>query len=395
MKKLFLVLLFFILIPQVVALTESLEIGEYTVTYSYDENDVEAGESFNIKVILTNDGENKSDIRFEFEEDFPFKFKDEDDLKISLLGEEESRSASFRIEVDEDARSQEYELEFRLEDEDDDYDDEIDIKVDSNQPELIIGDVRSVPLIITPDRDNIQLTITVQNIGGGDANFVRARLELPEGFTSSNSYSDISNLGSIGESEGKEAIFFIDTAKVLDSGAFEADLILEYEDPNDNNKASRLKFDLPVKGRPQFIVSDFEVSPGEVPIGTDDAEVRITITNIGFEEGKETSVRVFESSDIPFEFNEKTRTIGSLKNGESGTGVFTFNVDSNAKTNDYIVKIQIRTVSEGNVYISDETISIEIRESERGNLGVIISLIVLIILVIILIFSVTKLRSRK
>ena len=137
------------------------------------------------------------------------------------------------------------------------------------------------------------------------------------------------------------------------------------------------------------------MSPEKVPAGTDDAEVRITIRNIGFEEGKETSLRVFESGDIPIEFNEKTRTIGSLKNLEEGSAIFTFDADSNAKPNDYIIKVQIRTVSEGDVFVSDDTINIEIGENEGGNFSLVIALIILIILVIVFIFVYSRLRTQK
>jgi hypothetical protein len=386
------ILMFFL--TGVSAITESVSVGDYLVEYEYSVSRAEAGEKFSLKVTITNEGdENKEDILFEFNEDDPFDLDRDDSFGIDLLEPEQSESETFRVEIDDDARDQDYDLEFTIEDSEDDYKDEVIIEVDSNRPDLIIGDIRSLPSTISPDLEDVQLILTIENIGGGDAEFVRIKLKLPKGFSSSSSFSDISNLGIIKEGGSKEVTFFIDTAENLEAGNHNGVLSLEYEDPNSNEETQELSFDLPVKGRPQFIISGSSTNPLPVPGGSKDVELRVTVQNIGDEEAEETSIRVFESSDQPFEFSEKTRHIGSLQAGESGTAVFSMEVDGDARANTYYLKVQTRTVNDGNVLVTEKTLPVKVVEGEGTNfIGIGVFGIVIIV---ILIFVVRIYRKRK
>jgi len=387
-----------LLTTNISALTsETIEIGDYTFEYEYDLNQAEAGERFRLSVTLTNNDDiDKTDIRLKFDEDNPFEFLDDDDLKIDVLkpGTNYSVTNSFRIRIDDDAKSQEYEIEFKLEDDEDDYDDEIDIEVESTEPELIIGNIDSVPTIIGPDIEDIELKLTVENIGGGDANFIRAKLKLPVGFTTSSSFSDISNLGTLKEGENKEISFFLDSDETLESNVFVAELSLEYEDQKDNSRSDTLKFDIPVKGKPQFEIISTETEPKATAQGGT-GKLIIEIQNIGEEEGRETLVRVFENADLPIEFEEKTDLIGSLDKGESGTAVFDYTVDSDANIKPYLIKVYIRTVDKDNILTSEETVSITVIKRERSNFIPMLFIIIAVILIIVLIVLIFKLPQPK
>lgn len=392
-KTIFLLVIAVLFVSQVSALTETLVVDDYVLEYEYSPSDAEAGERFSLRVTITNEGElPKSEVELEFNEDDPFDFDGDDDWTIGALAVDESKSNTFRIEIDEDALDQDYDIEFEIKDEDDSYEDEIEIAVDSNIPELIIGDVSAIPTIISPDLEDIKLTLMVENIGGGDANFVRASIELPGGFTSSSSFSDTANLGTIAESDNKEAIFYIDTEERLPAEEHEGTLVLQYEDPNDNSQVERLTFNLPVKGRPQFIITDTDTTPNTLEAGSP-GEMILTIQNIGEEEGEETSVRVFEDADNPFEFNEKTQRIGSLEPGESGSAVFSFDVEGDANDRSYFVRVQVRTVNEGNVLVEEKSVRVPVTQPEGTNfmqLGLIAIPILLVIVLMILVF-----RRRK
>lgn len=392
-KTIFLLVIAVLFVSQVSALTETLVVDDYVLEYEYSPSDAEAGERFSLRVTITNEGElPKSEVELEFNEDDPFDFDGDDDWTIGALAVDESKSNTFRIEIDEDALDQDYDIEFEIKDEDDSYEDEIEIAVDSNIPELIIGDVSAIPTIISPDLEDIKLTLMVENIGGGDANFVRASIELPGGFTSSSSFSDTANLGTIAESDNKEAIFYIDTEERLPAEEHEGTLVLQYEDPNDNSQVERLTFNLPVKGRPQFIITDTDTTPNTLEAGSP-GEMILTIQNIGEEEGEETSVRVFEDADNPFEFNEKTQRIGSLEPGESGSAVFSFDVEGDANDRSYFVRVQVRTVNEGNVLVEEKSVRVPVTQPEGTNflqLGLISIPILLVIVLMILVF-----RRRK
>jgi len=371
------------------ATSNFVNLGEYDMEYTY--NEAVAGDRFTLTVTITNqDNENKSDVRFEFDEKDPFEFVGDDDWNIGELSEGESVTKNFRIEIDEDADSDDYELEFTLEDSKKDYDDAFEIEVKSDKAEFIIGNLQSDPTTILPDMKDIKLTVEIQNTGDVDAKYVKAKLELPKGFSPSNSYSDISNLGTIKAGETKEAIFYINTEKTLNPDLYNAKINLDYENGRDK-KSKDLEIDLPVQGIPQFSINDIKTEPTKITQG-DSVILKIKIKNIGEKEGKDTSIKVFEKSDQPFEFNEKTNYVGTLESGETGTAVFKFEVDKDAIPENYLLNIQIRTIYRGEVLVSEETIPIRVYEYERTaedylKIGGLVAGGILVILISLLIYK--------
>ena len=312
-------------------------------------------------VTITNDGDEvKTGVIFEFEEDDPFELKSEAKWTIGTLDVEEEITNTFRIEVDDDTLEDEYDLEFTLDDDKDDFVDEFGIEVGSDNSDLVVGSVMSAPGIISPDLEDIKLTIKIENLGGGDATFVRARIELPEGFSASSSFSDSVDLGTIGAKGDTEAVFFIDSARALNSGRHTGVLVLNYKNSVEN-EIQRLEFDLPTKGRPLFSIISSVTEPKKVGVGGS-GRLSIRIANIGEEEGKETSVRVFENADFPIDFDEKINFVGSLERGDEGTAVFDFEIDNNANPNTYLVKVQTRTLSEGNILVEASTVPVVVIE---------------------------------
>jgi len=373
------------------ATSDFINLGEYDIEYTYDE--AVAGDRFALTVTITNqDNENKENIRFEFDEKDPFEFVRDDNWGIGTLNTGESVSKNFRIEVDEDANSGDYEIEFELTDSEDDYDDIFDIEVISNSAELLIGTIKSEPTTILPDMKDVKLTVSIENTGDKDAKYVKGKLVLPQGFTASNSYSDIVNLGTIQAGETKEAIFYIDTDKTLTSDLYFAHIDLRYENDNDEH-AEKLEIDLPVQGIPQFLVTNIKTDPTKVTQKST-ATIKIELKNIGEKEGKDTSIKVFEKSDQPFEFDEKTYYIGTLSSEDTGTAVFTFKVDGDATPNNYLLNIQIRTVYDNEVLVSEETISLQVYEYER-TLKDYLKIVGLIAVIILVIFVLKKVLKKK
>jgi hypothetical protein len=374
------------------AISETVSLGDYVLDFEYDEMDVEAGETFRLEVTVTNEaGETRDNIEVSLDLDDPFDEVGDDVKVIGTLEDDESKTVSFRIEVEDDADEDEYDIDFDIVDNKISDGDDFPIEVESNDAELIIGDLSSTPSVIAPDTEDIRLTITVENIGDERAEFVRARLVLPDGFEPSSSYSNIANLGNIFEGDGEEVEFFIDSNEFVQSGQHVGTLILEYESDNDN-KIERLNFDLPVKGKPQFIVQNVNTEPTKIFPGSE-GELRIRIENAGREEGRETSIRVFENSDQPFEYNEKTNFIGSLMPGESGTGTISFTVDGDASPKRYLVRAQVRTVSEGNVLVEEITVPVEVEEAEPSYAIYFVIGGVIFILLIVLVLWLTRKKN--
>ena len=371
------------------ATSDFINLDEYDIEYTYD--DAIIGDRFTITVTITNqDNEKKENVRFEFDEKNPFEFVGNDDWDIRNLNEGESATKNFRIEIDEDTDSDDYEMEFELKDSGEDYEDIFEIEVISDKAELVIGDIQSDPKTILPDMKDVKLTVEIENSGDHDAKFVKAKLKLPQGFIPSSSYSDIDNLGTIKTGETKEVIFYIDTEKTLNSNLYGAKIELNYE--NDNNKHSeKLEIDLPVQGIPQFSISSITTTPSKI-MQKDSVVLKINLKNIGEKDGKDTSVKVFEKSDQPFEFEEKTNYIGTIEQDSTGIAVLKFNVEKSAIPTDYLLNVQIRTVYNGEVLISEETVSIRVYEYERttGDYLKIVGFVtggIFVILIILLIFK--------
>ncbi|MFA5856040.1 MAG: CARDB domain-containing protein [Candidatus Pacearchaeota archaeon] len=370
------------------AIDKTIFLKDYEIKYSYIASEVKSGDKFSLDVEIKNTGTNKENVEFEINPDNPFDIDDETWV-IGNLSEESSKKHTFRIDIDEDIPEGEYSLEFTLDDNKDNIDDEFEIDILSDNVELIIGDIKSSPAIITPDLDNIKLDINIENIGGGDSSFTKVNLILPQGLSASEAYSDSVNLGTIASKGDKTATFYIDSEKDIQPGNKLAKLEFEFKDGVDKRKLS-LDFEIPIKGRPLFEIDSYSTSPIKLYQGNS-GNVIIIIKNIGQEEGKETSVRVYENSDFPFEFEEKTNFIGNLKPGESGNSNFKINIDDDAKPGKYLLKVQTRSINNNNVVVEEKNIPITIYKKESGfNQMYIIIFGVFILLIIILIVLMYK-----
>jgi len=356
----------FLLFSTVSAIRETVVLKDYVVDFEYKESDLKAGETFKLTATITNEaGEARSDIEMSLDLEEPFDSVGEDSRKIGVLNDGESKTISFRLKLEDDAKSGDYTIDFEIKDNKKKDSDELSVEVKSNRIELIIGNVESQPKLISPDLEDIKLKITLQNTEDKDAEFVRVKLILPEGFSPSGSYSDSANLGTVGAKQSKDVEFFIDTAQKLKSGRHPAYLEVTYIE-NGKTKNERLDFDLQVKGRPQFKITEISTNPAKLSRQMK-GELRLKIENFGGEEGKETSIRVFENSDQPFSFDQKTNFIGDLPPKGSGTASLKFKIDNDAVEKTYLVRLQLRTVSNGNVLVDEINIPIEVSAVQRNN----------------------------
>ncbi|MFA5259270.1 MAG: CARDB domain-containing protein [Candidatus Pacearchaeota archaeon] len=403
-QKILTITLILILVANIVPLVNSattsddLSVGDYDITYSYDLAQAQAGERFNLKITITNaDTEDKDDIMFSFDLNSPFDISsDDEEWDIGDLSAGESISKIFRIEVDENTDSDDYKAKFNLEDSDDEWNDYFTIEVNSNKADIIIASVESSPLTLTPNLNDAKLTVHLENQGTESAKFLKAKLILPEGFSATNSYSDTASIGTIAGESKQNAVFYINTDKTLKSGVYTGTIELIYKEGS-QDKTKTLQFDLPVQGSPQFKI--ISVIPESKIMPKQTSKIKVTLTNTGDKKAEETSIKVFEKSDYPFSFTEKTYYIGTLEPGQSSTAIFELTTDSDATANTYIVNTQIRTVSDGSVLVSEESMSIRIYEYEKtaSDYLKIIGIVTLIILALVgfLLYRISKKRKKN
>jgi len=244
-----------------------------------------------------------------------------------------------------------------------------DIYVESKIPEFAIGSVASEPAKLFPDSEENKLSIEIQNIGTGDAELVTSKLILPKGITPSESYSNIANLGTIKEGESKTAEYYIDVDKNTIPGNYKAKLVIKYKDANNNRqeyKNRTLDVDVVIKPLPLFEIGNVTTIPKKISQG-DKVILRLKIKNIGFEEAKSVSIKIYKQSDQPFDFDEKYDYIGNLKPNQSGEAVFRFDVDDNANLKTYLLKAEIRYLIGDDVKIIEKQIPIEVEMEKKDS----------------------------
>ncbi|MFA7708369.1 MAG: CARDB domain-containing protein [Candidatus Pacearchaeota archaeon] len=376
--------------------SDDVSVDDYNIDYSYDLTEAVAGERFDLTITLTNkDTIDKENIKFSWDLDDPFDIdNDDEEWDIKILGAGANVSKTFRIDIDEEADSDEYKLNFNLEDSKDDWDDYVEVEVDSDKADLIIANIQSSPLTLTPGTENIKLTVKLENQGEQSAKFIKTRLILPDGFTPSDSYSDSYSVGTIAGESQQEAIFYINIDENVKTNDYIGQIKIDYKE-NNNDKTKTLEINLPVHGNSQFSIDSVSSESKIMPKQT--SKIKVKITNTGDKKAEETSVKVFEKSDYPFSFTEKTYYIGTLEPGESGTAVFELTVDTDATPNNYIIETQIRTVNDGTVLVNEKSINIKISKYERTALDYlkIIGIIILVILAIIIFFVYKAKQKRK
>ncbi len=259
---------------------------------------------------------------------------------------------------------------------------EIDIQVKAMKPEFAIGTITVIPEKLTSDTTNNKITIEIQNIGNESAKLVTTKLILPQGFTSSKSYSDTYNLGNVGEETSKNAIYYIDVDKNIIFGKHPAKLIINYKyttNSNDNYKTQEIDFDLDVKSEPKFEIESIIVNPEEIYPGKN-AEIKIKIKNVGLEKAESVSMKVYTQNDQPFDFDKKYDYVGDLGVNESGEVVFTFTTNNAAQAKNYLIKSEIRYLVGEEVKLTEEQFNIEVLENKETDLTIFVLLGVVIII---------------
>jgi len=366
------------------AYSDSVYIEDYDLSVEYDS--AVAGDIFNLTISVVNDANSARNLTLKFYPDDPFDFIT--DKKWSFhLESGETATKKFRIKVDEDAEKKTYDLEFNLDDGEDDWDDSFDIKVLSGSAEFSLRGIVFSPSKIYPDSKDVKLEVTIRNKGDKNAEDLVAKIILPKGFTPSNSYSDIVYLGDFDAGESETLTFYFDVSNTLSEKKYMAEINLKYEVEGDDEE-STFDLNIPVFGIPQFEITDVKVMSEEISQGSN-AKIKLSVQNVGSEDAKDVSLKVYERSDRPFEFKEKSVYVGSLKSGEIGYAVFEFGVDSNAEPINYLLDFQVRSVDGDSVIVDDLTTSIKVSEKNFNIQSYFISVIlggIFVLLLSILIF---------
>ena len=340
----------------------------------YDPYPAEAGEYMDLWVKIENIGTEEADnVTCMLLPKYPFSLDPNENATrhIGKLPGAEEIILQYKLRVDSNAVEGWNEMEIKCQKENSNnwVIHKFDLYVESKIPEFAIGSIVSEPTKLFPDSEENKLSIEIQNIGTGDAELVTSELILPEGITPSESYSNMANLGTIKEGESKTAEYYIDIDKNTIPGNYKAKLIIKYKDFNNNRKEYKnrtLDVNIVVKSLPLFEIENINTTPDKLSQG-DKGILRLTIKNVGFEEAKSVSVKIYKQSDQPFDFDEKYDYIGNLKPNQIGDVIFRFDVDGNANLKTYLLKAEIRYLVDDEVKIVEKQIPIKVEIEKKDS----------------------------
>lgn len=243
---------------------------------------------------------------------------------------------------------------------------EFPIYIDPKRADFVVGALSTSPEKLIADTDNAKLSVGIDNIGKGNAENVKVKLLMPEGFRASYSYSDEDSLGIIEKGASKQAVFYVDIDDKTRAGEYEASLEISYKDENDAASQYRTKkigLKIPVKPAPYLVIESVTPNPGIIVPGNVVTAI-VKVKNTGNEKAESVSLRVFKDAAQPFDFIEKSDFVGKLESGDSGEAAIKFTVEKNAVPKKYLVDVELRGIdNKENVVIFRSTIQVDVQES--------------------------------
>jgi len=346
---------------------------------------ISSGDYFDLYIKVDNIGsDDATNVEIEFIDNYPFTVENGKVEDIGILGTNKDYIFTYKVRVDENAIEGVNTLKIKYTADGFTYGEkEFDVTVEDDKANLVVGSIESSPLNLIADIDDAELTVNIQNVGESKAKLVSAQIILPEGMTSSSSYSDQDNIASIDAEDSEDATFHIDIDKDVAEGVYTGKLILKYkEDKEDEYVTKELDLRLPVKATPIFDLESIEYNKETLKQG-DIVSMIISIKNSGGEDAESVSIRAFQSVGLPLEFEEKSSYIGTIKSGEVGQASLKFTIDDDATPKDYLLDLEIRAVASDEVLVFDKTTNFSVQEGNKGNTtNIIVALIIIAAIVL-------------
>ncbi|MCF7861038.1 COG1361 S-layer family protein [Candidatus Woesearchaeota archaeon] len=376
----------------------------------YDPKPAEAGKAVNVWFKIQNSGDDAvSDITLEIiPKDSLRLTTGENALKnIGVLAGRSSQTVQYRMIVNSDAFEGTHNIEARIK-KGASAASKTDLSIEVTEKDLkdvnlAIGDIESDPSRIKPGDEDVKLDVVLQNLGDGNAQGVKAEITgLSDGITLSESYSGTSLLGNIEADSMSTATFYLDISESVEPGVHKAYVTVSYKYKPDLEEddylfeEKKIPLDIAIKPVPLYNISSVELFPSVLTAGDDDVSLRITVKNIGNEEGEAVRIKVYGKTEQPFRFMESSDFIApSLGPGEEGQGTFVFDVDDDANLQEYYLDIEIKNVVNNDVLTYSKKIPVSVTNSKPDNPWPLVIAGVVVIAVILVYMFIRKVKGSK
>ncbi|ABO34887.1 conserved hypothetical protein [Methanococcus maripaludis C5] len=242
---------------------------------------------------------------------------------------------------------------------------------------LGISNVITDPTEIKAQETYVKIDVDITNNGHGETKNVEIDLLSEDPFTDSWSNSNFKNIGILNSGDTKTAVFYIDVDKDAKSGHYAVPLNITYMDVFDEEYSEIEYIDLYIKPKPvlEILPETYTLKAG------DENTITLTLQNTGSEKAQSVKISAIKNSAQPFEFTQKTDSIGTLDLNETGEGQLIIDVDSDAANKEYLITVEVRSVGDSekgddNVYLSQKTVRVNV---EGGGNSTVVYLAVLLL----------------
>lgn len=232
----------------------------------------------------------------------------------------------------------------------------------ADAPELRIGSVRSIPnRLIQDTKDNI-LQIEVQNLGEISAELVSAKLVSSDDIIETFFGSLEDSIASLSGGDSAQFRFEFDISETEEL-SFDAYLDVTYRMRIDNNFEVvnvQLPFEIRLGRTPRFEIVSIEPL-NNFRIGSRNNELRMTVRNVGINDGNNVRLRLFPNPSSPFDFDRTTIFVSALLlPGEETSFLVPFDILDSALLQSYNINVEFESVLGNSRYKQTDRMSIEV-----------------------------------
>jgi len=239
------------------------------------------------------------------------------------------------------------------------------------EPLFNIGQVITNPLNIKPDDENVKVRVFIENQGDGNAENVEVFLNVfYAGFKPSWSGTDRVHIGRLNHGDVREVIFHIDIPEGILPGKHSIPITILYRDSNGQTREFSNEIQILIEPIPNLKIISYHTEPTKIEPGTKTL-LHLRIKNVGDADAEFVSIRATGVERVPFDFEVQQDFIGTLAPNKEGTAVLSFIVEDDALPIEYLQRVEIRHIDDGNVRLSDETLRINISQTtNNGSAGI-------------------------
>ena len=303
---------------------------------------------------------------------------------------------TFRVKVSNDAPPAKYKLrvkfQYYIDNKPLDVAKVHDFFIDVKKEGVILGiaNIVTVPSVVRPGDNYVELDTYIENSGNKNAKSVEAILNLPEKLKHSYTNNNRLWIGKLAANESKKATFFINIEEDAKPTKYNLDLEFNYMDLDDNKYTKKVIIPFLVKEKPTIDVVDVK---GNGKAGSA-INLEVYLKNTGTEDAEAVDARLITQSSQPFSFDSRSNYIGELKVGETAKAVFKVKIDKEAEFKEHFIKMLIRAKGDSdkgdeNIYTFNRKAAIKV-EGKAPNKLIGLGIISAIIVAGLIVFKITK-----